>query len=250
MELVVVGHEGLGRRAAVNRLQDRRLDLQEALRVQIGAQRAHDGRPGAKDVAYWRVRQQIDVTPPEARLLVAHAVPLVGHGLQRLAQKLDGAGLHAELARLGDEEAAGRAHEVAEVHQPLPDLIVVGVGETVLARHDLDRAGAVFQIGEAHLAHDTQSFDAPGDRHHGIGPVIARSRSGPARVKGAGLGNGVAAVDTSRIRLDAQFLEARQVAQTGNFLVSQNGRVEQRVIRFVHWEILRAVAPGAGCAGR
>ncbi len=43
LELVVVGDERARRRAAVERLQDGRLDLQEAVRVQELAQGAHGG---------------------------------------------------------------------------------------------------------------------------------------------------------------------------------------------------------------
>ena len=42
VELVVVGHEGPRQRAAVERLEDRGLDLEEAALVEPAADRAHD----------------------------------------------------------------------------------------------------------------------------------------------------------------------------------------------------------------
>ena len=89
VELIVVGDEGLCSRAAVDRLQDRRLDLEEAGVVQIGAQRAHDRGPRAEQVARLFVGQQVDVSPAIADLRVAHAVPFVRHRLERFGQEVD-----------------------------------------------------------------------------------------------------------------------------------------------------------------
>ena len=115
-------------------------------------------------LAHLRIRQQIDVASPVACLLVAHAVPLVGHGLERLAEELDVAGLDARFAGFGHDQRAGDADEVAQIDELLPYVVVPAIGQVVPAYDDLDLAGAVLQIGEAHLAHDANALQAAGDR--------------------------------------------------------------------------------------
>ena len=71
VELIVVGDEGLCSRAAVDRLQDRRLDLEEAGVVQIGAQARARPRPRARNRSRALfVGQQVDVSPAIADLRV------------------------------------------------------------------------------------------------------------------------------------------------------------------------------------
>ena len=222
VQLVVMRHKRARRRAAVDGLEDGRFHFQKALAVQIFAQRAHDARAQAEDVAHLGVGDEIHVAPAVASLLVAQAVPLVGHGLERLAQELDVVGLDAQLAGLGHHHGAGGADEVAQVDELLPDGVVPAVGQVVAADDDLDAAGAVFQVGKAHLAHDANALQPSG---HGNLDVAGRARF----VERTGGGDGVGAFDARRIRVDARIAQRLQVVEAGALLVGQVLRREHGV---------------------
>ena len=97
----MVGHKWTRRRAAVDRLQDRRLHLQEAFVVHVIAQGAGDGGALAEEIAHLFIGQQIDIAPAITHFGIAHTVPLVGHGLERLGEELHLAHIYAQLAGLG-----------------------------------------------------------------------------------------------------------------------------------------------------
>ena len=69
-------------------LEDRRLDLDEAARVQRVADAAHDRRARVGDVARLGPHDQVDVALPDARLGVGQPLVLVGQRAQRLAGDL------------------------------------------------------------------------------------------------------------------------------------------------------------------
>ena len=74
VEHVVVRDERLGERPAVARLEDRRLDLDEALAVQIAANRRDDPRPQHEVAPHLLVHQQVEVALAVALLDVGQAV--------------------------------------------------------------------------------------------------------------------------------------------------------------------------------
>ena len=74
IEGVVVGDERPRRGAAVERLEDRRLDLDEAVVVERAPQRRDDLRPRQEERARLLVADQVELAPAEARLDVAEAV--------------------------------------------------------------------------------------------------------------------------------------------------------------------------------
>ena len=153
---VVVRHEWARRRPAVERLQDRRLDLQEAAPVEELAHRLERPRARHEDrhlnVA---VRQQIEVTLAMARLRVEElqiaARALRRQRLQRLREQAERVNLERLLARLRREERPARLEEVAEIDE-------LQQVERLFADHvpldvDLDAPRAVFDVGERRLAH-------------------------------------------------------------------------------------------------
>ncbi len=91
---VVVGDERAGRRAALDRLQHRALDLGEAQAVQVAADRVDRGVPDPEDLAGALVGLEVDVALPVAGLDVGEPAVLVGRRQQRLGQQ-------RELARRG-----------------------------------------------------------------------------------------------------------------------------------------------------
>ena len=92
MQLVVMGDKGLGRGAAIDGLQDRRFHFEKVLPIKIFARGAQDGRARAKEFAHLWVGDQVHMAAAIARFTVAHAMPLVGHRLERFAQELQRAG--------------------------------------------------------------------------------------------------------------------------------------------------------------
>ena len=79
VELVVVGHERPRQRAAVERLEDRRLDLEEAALVEPAPDGADDLGAEDEELARLRVREQVDLAVAVAGLDVLEAVVLLGH---------------------------------------------------------------------------------------------------------------------------------------------------------------------------
>ena len=78
VELVVVRRERPRARAAVERLQDRRLDLDEADAVEVGAARGDHARAPQRVLAHVGVDHQVDVALAVARLDVGQAVVQIG----------------------------------------------------------------------------------------------------------------------------------------------------------------------------
>jgi hypothetical protein len=126
----------------------------------------------------------------------------------------------AQLARLGDAEFARGADKIAQVDQPLPDVVVEIAGQRIAAQHQLDRAGAIFQVGKAHLAHDADAAQTPGDADFGRGVASLC-------IQDARGGDGVCARGARRVRLDAGGDQAFQVFEARGFLVGQIRWVEQ-----------------------
>ena len=141
VELVRVRHERLGEAAAVARLQDRRLDLEEALAVEVGAHGGDDLRPRGRQLARLVVHQQVEVALPVARLAVGDAVEGVGQRLADLRQQLDLARDQRRLAAARAPRPAGGADDVAERELEL------------LLDDQLDPARAVDEVEEGELPH-------------------------------------------------------------------------------------------------
>ena len=104
---------GRAGRAARDRQQRRRLDLEEAARVDEAPHLRDDARARDHHVAHVRVDDQVDVAAAVALLGVLQPVPLVGQRLQRLAEHLERAHVQRQIARLRAEHEAVRAHDVA-----------------------------------------------------------------------------------------------------------------------------------------
>ena len=145
VEFVVVRLERPGERAAVSRLQDRRLDLDEALVVE----RAANGRdhPGAEHEvgACVLVHQQVEVAPPVTLLDVGQPVEGVGERRADLAEHLEGVDRQRRLAATRLRRMAGHADDVAEVN--------VDLARAVRRAEELDPARAVDQVEEGQLPH-------------------------------------------------------------------------------------------------
>ena len=176
VQRIVVRDERTGRRTARNGLQNRRLDLDVALLVEVFAHRGHDLRALDEDLLDLRIDDQVEVALAVADLRVGEgverpAVLLLDHGQRadRLRQHGEAAAVHRQLARVGTEGESLDAHEVADVEQFLEHGVVerrIALGADVVAADvDLDAARVVLQFEERGAAHDAARHDAARDAH-------------------------------------------------------------------------------------
>ncbi len=131
VERVVMRDEGTRERAAVERLQDRRLDLQESALVEEAPDRADQVGAPEEQLARLLVGDQVELAVPVALLDVGEPVVLVGRRAQGLRQQRPVVDAHRQLAAPRAERSAFDPHDVAEVEVDEP---LVGIAEHVLAR--------------------------------------------------------------------------------------------------------------------
>ncbi len=164
VERVVVGGERPCQGAAVERLQDRRLDLHEAVLVQVGAHRRDDAGTVDEQPSGRLVRDQVELAPAQPRLHVAEPVVLLGRRAQGLGEHHEGVHPQGQLAVAAAQGGAVDADQIAAVErrQALEGVLA----EHVLAGVELDLAAAVNEVEEARPA-------APADRQDASGHAVA-----------------------------------------------------------------------------
>ena len=184
VERVVVGREGARVGAAVERLQDRRLDLDEARLVEVAAHAGDDRRARDEQLARLLGGDQVQLAVAEARLDVLQAVVLLGRRAQRLGQQRPVVDAQRQLAAPRAEDGAVDPDQVAEVE---PDEPLERLGaEHVDARVQLDAPGAVDEVDERRLALAAARGDAPGEavraRRSRRQPPGRRARRAPSAI--------------------------------------------------------------------
>ena len=155
VELVRVRHERIGEGAAVAGLEDRRLDLEEAVLVEVAADRGDHARPQLEVGARLVVHQQVEVALPVARLGLGQPVEGVRQRPLDLGEQLELGDCERGLAALRPGRDPGRADDVAEIE-------VDGPG-AILGDEQLDLPGAVDEVEEDELPHVPPSHDPPSD---------------------------------------------------------------------------------------
>jgi hypothetical protein len=171
VELVVVRRERARERAAVDRLEHRRLDLDEAALVEPPAHRGDHLGAHDEQLARLLVGDEVELAVAVAQLDVLEPVALLGRRAQRLRE-------HAEVLEAQRQLAAARAQDRAlgtdqvaevEVQQALEGFLA----ELVDARHQLDAPRAVDHVEERGLA-----LLAPGGEAAGDAPALVGLRAG------------------------------------------------------------------------
>ena len=190
VERVVMRDEGLGIGAAGDRVQHRRFDFQEVMLDHMAADRGHRLGAGHETGAGGLVGDQVDIALAVLLLLVGHAVELVRQWAQALGQQAQRRHAHRQLARLGAEQGALGADDVAHVQ-----VLEVGIGllaERILGDEELDAAGGVLQGAEAGLAHHPLEHQAAGHADRDVlrlqllvGQIAIALRSAAGRGAGA-----------------------------------------------------------------
>ena len=167
VELVVVRREGACARAAVERLQDRRLHLDESRAVEVcPPRRDHAGTP-LRVVAHVGVDHQVDVAMPVAGLDVGQPVMQVGQRTLARGQQLELLEAQRQLTAPAGDGLARDADDVTELR--LADGREQLLAEIVGTREQLQSPAAVLEIEERGLA-----VHAP--RHRPARQAVAHSR--------------------------------------------------------------------------
>ena len=161
IERVVVRDERARRRAAVERLQHGRFDLEKARVVEASANACHHA--GARDeaLARRRVRHQIEVALAVSDLDVLQAMVAI-RKRQAAGRELDPLGhLDAQLASTRAAGDAGDADQIANRHGAhlLEDVLT----EPLEVGEELHPAGHVLEVDEGHAALTTAGEHAPSD---------------------------------------------------------------------------------------
>ena len=128
-----------------------------------------NARARHEDLAHFGIGDQVQVALAVARLHVFQAVPLLGHGEQRLGEELQLLGVDAQLARAGAEQIALHADDVADIEH-LEEL-EIALAHGVLLDVDLQTLAVLLQVREPGLAHVAHRHHAPGhdaDAHLGV----------------------------------------------------------------------------------
>ena len=206
VERIVVRDERLGVGAARNRVEHRRLDLEEAVREHEAADRGDGLGADEEAVAGVLVHDEVDVALAVAHFGVDETLVLVGQRTDVLRHEAKLMGTDGEFAGLRAEERALDGDDVAEVER-LPG----GIGffaDVALRDEVLHVAREVADGREARLAHDALEHHAAGAGHFGL--ELLELFGGGVLVLGADVAEEVRANEVVRIG-DAGF------AQGGEF---------------------------------
>ena len=192
------GHERARVGAAVHRLQHRRLHLEEAPLVQVGADRLEHGGPDPGHPPGVRVHDQVHITVAHPGLHVAEPPVLFRQRPQALGGDRVAVGEDGQLTAAGGDHLAFHPDVVPEVHVPLPGGQRLRA-DPVQGDHDLDVAGTVPDRGEAELPAGPGQHDPAGDADPVPG-VGVRLQIGVALPD---LGDGRGARETHRVGVHA-----------------------------------------------
>ena len=143
-------------------LQHRRFDLQKVALIEPATHGAHRHGPAPEGFAGVGRHDQIQVALAVALLHIRQAVPLIGQGLEALAEHGPALDLHRKLTAIGAAQAALHADQVTGIHQRSEVSESLGVLrhgrlEGGLLNKQLNRTGFISQGEEGELAHHAAS---------------------------------------------------------------------------------------------
>ena len=147
--------------ASRDRMQKRRLDLQEPALLHERADRGVGSCPRVHGHARLRVHDEIEVALAMARLDVRHPVPLLGHGPLAGGQDDHRRDADRQLSPAGHQHGPLGPHDVADV-----DVLEARhtlVADHVLACEQLHAAGLILEVGECGLSVAADAPDASRD---------------------------------------------------------------------------------------
>ena len=161
VQRVVVRYKGAGGGADFQRVQNRRVHLQKARTVKIGADFAQDLGTLQKDVLHLGVDDQIHVPLAVAQVGIAQTVEFFRQGQKRFGQQNIGRHVYRYFPHMGAEYRSRYADDVSDIQ-----FFIRGVGllaHIVALEIELDSSLAVQQVGKRRLAHAALAQQAAGD---------------------------------------------------------------------------------------
>ncbi len=226
VERVVVRRERPRQRAAVDRLQDRRLDLDEALVVEEAADRGDDlarvmkssrvSSLAIRSSSRWRKRVSVSVRP----------WCFSGGGRRDLASSVPVVDLDRQLAAAGLEDRAVGADQVAEVERERARSSASSPS-TSRPRLQLDAPGAVDQVEERHLALAAARGQAAGDAH----PLVRLLAGFESCVRRLDVGDRRHARVGVRERVDPRLPQCLELAAAGGEQLESLARLHVTPLR-------------------
>ena len=181
-------------------LQHRRFDLQKVALIEPATHGAHRHGPAPEGFAGVGRHDQIEIALAVALLHIRQAMPLVGQGLEALAEHGPALHLHRKLTAIGAAQAALHADQVAGIHQggEVGESLGVlrhGRLEGGLLNKQLNRTGFISQGEEGELAHHAASHHPARHGHFQfplitvgqVGMVLLQSRRAVAGLKAQGV---------------------------------------------------------------
>ena len=162
VERVVVREERTRRRADLKRRQNRCIDLEEALAVEVAAQLTQNLTALFEGVLHLGVHDQVHIALAVAHVRVRQAMVLLGQHLQALREQRDRSGLHGDFSGFGAENLAADADNVADI--VLFEILIGLLADHVARNIRLDHAAEILHVAERGLAHDALCHHAAGDR--------------------------------------------------------------------------------------
>ena len=195
-----MGDEGTRRRAAVNGLQDRRLDLEETQAVEEITHGFDRFGARAENITHFRIDGQVGVALAVSCFGVgqggvADKLPVDGFILGR-GQRGDGLGEHLEAVHVqADLTGAGAEHDPARLDEIAQ--VVIGAEafhgrftQVVDAHEQLQAARAVLDVGKENFAHQAHRAQPPAHRHlDGVAAAGLFSRFEQAHTFSGGVGH-------------------------------------------------------------
>ncbi len=131
VERVVMRLERSGRGATIDRLKNRRFDLQESPLIQKLSERRDEPRPAPEHLADLRVQDQVYIALPVAEFLVSDLIVYLlvrlfddGKWAQRLRKELHAARMHRDLSHPSPKNVTLDTNDVSNVQQLLEDIVV------------------------------------------------------------------------------------------------------------------------------
>src|SRR5581483_758394 len=161
--------------AAIQRLQDRRLDFDILEAIEISPDRAHQPCPGAKHLAHFGMHGQIGIALPVPLLRVSEpgvsdrdAVDdfffAVWQWPKGFRQQLSLLHSNRDFAGLRAKELAAHANDIAQV-KPL-ETVPGFIAQDITAKIELDTPRGVSDMGKCGFAGATPRHEASRDSHH------------------------------------------------------------------------------------
>ena len=235
---VVVGGEGTGIGSTGLGLEHRCFDLQEAPIVEPAAHGADDAGAAPEGFPGLGRNNQIEVALAVALFNICQTMPLIGKGLEGLAEHVPVSHLDRKLTAIGTFETAVHTDPIPRIHQggQLAEYLrVVGIGRLQAGpiQIELDAAAFVGQGEKSQLAHHPTGHHPTRHRHR-IGRFLAVGQIGVLNLQA---GVAMAGLKTKGIGPLAQGRQFLGFLPAGHRLDRQEGSTpfgcpHRQVVRF------------------